>query len=156
MTEQVDLDALEAIAKAATPGPWKAGRYHVLADADLEPITYRATVADIRFIAAADPSTVLALIAELRQERERAEHFREGVRVFGEQIRDMGIAEFKQSRALSRAEETIDAVRAARANHPECDKVPDGISCGWKRAVQDIDATLTEYGKQKEGDRGDR
>jgi len=41
---------------------------------------------------------------------------------------------------------TVEAVRAARSNHPECTEHPDGdvISCGWKRAVLDIDAALAK------------
>jgi hypothetical protein len=39
---------------------------------------------------------------------------------------------------------TLEAVRAARSNHPECDvhKEDDPVTCGWKRAVQEIDRAL--------------
>jgi hypothetical protein len=38
----------------------------------------------------------------------------------------------------------LERVRAARSNHPECDvhKNDDPVTCGWKRAVQDIDKVL--------------
>lgn len=89
---------------------------------------------------------------ELRQERERADEnekrWHASVRRASELVTDKS----DLAAALSRAEETIEAVRVARANHPECDKVPDGISCGWKSAVQDIDAALAEHEKNGEGD----
>lgn len=83
--EQVDLDELEALAKVATPGPWGlylGAAWQVITDApDWEqrevattgPDGSTGSEDDAAFIAAADPSTVIALIAELRQERERAD-----------------------------------------------------------------------------------
>jgi hypothetical protein len=81
----LDLDALEGLAKAATPGPWKSergiegwcveteaakdkdGGQHVacycFAEAGYVPD------ADAAFIAAMNPQTVLALIAEVRELR---------------------------------------------------------------------------------------
>ena len=54
--------------------------------------------------------------------------------------------EFRQSAETERdaALAVIEQVRAARGNHPECAEHPDGyvISCGWKRAVLDIDTAL--------------
>jgi hypothetical protein len=40
---------------------------------------------------------------------------------------------------------SLAAVREARSGHPECDVHPEGdpVSCGWKRAVLDIDAALS-------------
>lgn len=45
---------------------------------------------------------------------------------------------------LAAALTVIEQARKARGNHPECAEHPDGdvISCGWKRAVLDIDAAL--------------
>ena len=86
MTEAIDLDALESQI---------VGSY------------------DLSHIKGQD---ILALIAELRKEREERDFYRTGVEVFGGQIRDMGIAEFKQSQALSRAEGTIEsAIRVLRS-----------------------------------------
>lgn len=85
MTEQIDLDALEAAARKATPGPWEfspddgsaldADAVVVLDEAGDEALTVTAWIEakDAEFIAAVNPSTVLALVAELRQERERAD-----------------------------------------------------------------------------------
>lgn len=44
-------------------------------------------------------------------------------------------------------EQMIDKIKAARSNHPECDKHDenDPVTCGWKRAVQDIDKVLQEH-----------
>lgn len=38
----------------------------------------------------------------------------------------------------------VESVRAARSNHPACDRHADGdpVSCGWKAAVLDIDGIL--------------
>lgn len=45
---------------------------------------------------------------------------------------------------LAQAEAVIAKIREARGNHPVCDVHPDDepVSCGWKRAVLDIDAAL--------------
>jgi hypothetical protein len=71
------LDALEALAKAATPGPWYDDEGEVVCDAKDWPLVSRidadgtvcteGTAADIAYIAAANPATMLALIARLRE-----------------------------------------------------------------------------------------
>ena len=48
---------------------------------------------------------------------------------------------------LEELEATLQRVRDARANHPdipECDRytADDIITCGWKRAVEEIDQAL--------------
>ena len=79
----VDIEELEVLAKAAQPGPWS-----VDSDADYRdaaPYICSARLGytvvsrdgvmeddDAAFIAAANPQTVLALLAELRMHRERA------------------------------------------------------------------------------------
>ena len=69
----VELDALEAAAKAATPGPWKhynnKGNDCVTVFGKVFLPRNELSVADTAFIAAANPSVVLDLIAELRQTR---------------------------------------------------------------------------------------
>lgn len=103
----LDLDALEAVAQAATPGPWQ-----VLDSIHGDPVVHQvdrailsgggvATAfhgedygrADAVHIAAFDPPTVLALIAELRDSRAR-------------------IA--RQARVLARLQEAADPILAAR------------------------------------------
>jgi len=46
---------------------------------------------------------------------------------------------------LAEAQATIERIRMARSDHPACDVHDDGdvVSCGWKRAVVDIDAILS-------------
>jgi hypothetical protein len=82
----IDLDEIEARAKAATPGPWRAdedseetGRG--VTDDAVEHWIFFATnpapsEADTAHIAGMDPQTTLALVAELRAARE----FRDAVR----------------------------------------------------------------------------
>src|SRR5690606_964540 len=78
---EIDLDALEATARAATPGPWEADdnmpfspelqgifapeqrRYVLKVDFGDQP----ESPADAEHIATFDPPTVLALIARLRE-----------------------------------------------------------------------------------------
>lgn len=83
----IDLDALEATARAATPGPWWQGR-EVRHESDLDVYSERDvsdtshdiathvwSTADAEHIAAFDPTTVLALIARLREaEDDRDKH----------------------------------------------------------------------------------
>ena len=89
----VDLDELEALAKAATPGPWcqHPNGTSVWQGPDWEAVNYakarvqnsrhvcnatavdQDAVDDTAFIAAANPSAVLALIAETRALRAKAQ-----------------------------------------------------------------------------------
>ena len=79
MTDE-ELDALEALAKKATPGPWKCRKsyygnlYRVVQFDKGPPETSMYTTSelepgDARFIAALDPNTVLKIIAEARKAR---------------------------------------------------------------------------------------
>ena len=76
MTDE-QLVALEAAARAATPGPWEwNGSLSVDADdfglcgcTDWRGPIYRNGVANARYIAATNPASILELIAELRQAR---------------------------------------------------------------------------------------
>lgn len=80
----MNLDELERLAKAATPGPWldintdkDAGHSHCLGcptfieiGVDRKPFNYKATYTDLDYIAAANPSTVLKLIDVARAAKE--------------------------------------------------------------------------------------
>ena len=84
----LDLDQLEALAKAATPGPWRVGAYpaeivgdtHVCVDTDIgvkvllrgNENFYEEAQANAAFSAAADRDTMLALIAEVRALRRQS------------------------------------------------------------------------------------
>lgn len=67
----VDLDKLETLAKVATRGPWeRLGAYQVRTlnryEGHSDIVVDETDQPDAAFIAAANPVTVLALIAELR------------------------------------------------------------------------------------------
>ncbi|MBO0265244.1 ead/Ea22-like family protein [Escherichia coli] len=75
---KIDYQALRAKAENATPGEWCADDYHgVIADAGLNANYYIASCsgpdnrANKRFIAAANPATVLALLDELEAAEKR-------------------------------------------------------------------------------------
>ena len=77
----VELDALEEAARAATPGPWKHYNYKgsncVLVSGKVFLPRLKISVADTAFIAAANPAAVLELIAELRQAKEECLHHKD-------------------------------------------------------------------------------
>lgn len=70
----IDLDAMEARARAAKPGPWKEGDDAIIT-ADGKPVVsidggyLRVSDADMTHIIGADPATVLALVALARWSR---------------------------------------------------------------------------------------
>ncbi|MEJ1472583.1 ead/Ea22-like family protein [Escherichia coli] len=75
---KIDYQALRLAAENATPGEWCADDYHgVIADAGLNANYYIASCsgpdnrANKRFIAAANPATVLALLDELEAAEKR-------------------------------------------------------------------------------------
>jgi hypothetical protein len=86
----LNLDELESIAKAATPGPWKSAHVkghafdQVFAEVnggDFLCDVYGKTSVDAAYIAAANPETMLALVAHIRKleemnERQRARETR--------------------------------------------------------------------------------
>ena len=64
-----ELSALEAAAKAATPGPWDCGGVEVFLG-EWNPLIAMCNSEDnAAFITAANPAAILSLIAELRQAR---------------------------------------------------------------------------------------
>jgi hypothetical protein len=71
----LDLDAIEATARAATPGEWRVadwtGDHRVGVEAfhgaGRRPICVTDELADAAHIAAANPATVLALVARIRE-----------------------------------------------------------------------------------------
>lgn len=62
-----DLDELERLAKAATPGPWRKGRFDSVVDG--EGFLVAGDCPDHDFIAACQPQAILALIEEVRRLR---------------------------------------------------------------------------------------
>ena len=72
MTDE-QIDALEALAKAATPGPWKESLYPFFiqaGDYKIANVTSKNAGDDSAFIAAANPAAILELIADLRKAEE--------------------------------------------------------------------------------------
>ena len=76
----MNLDTLESLAKAATPGPWSCftwsnGVSYVRGGPYMNSITTAENnkLPDHYFIAAANPATILAMIALLRQAKEALE-----------------------------------------------------------------------------------
>ena len=78
----IDIDKLEQLATAATPGPWEAsaygsvhptGRSGSIVTALTKSGMHDGWAQNAPFIAAADPATVLSLIAEVRALRTKLE-----------------------------------------------------------------------------------
>jgi len=82
----LDLDELERLAQAATPGPWEMGRssimcracvhlrgcFSIYQEADCTDVTHPHAgldQQDAAYIAAANPATVLAMIKRMREAR---------------------------------------------------------------------------------------
>ena len=70
----IDLDQLETLATAATPGPWDYGACEVfLKGTDFWPVIATCrNENDVAFIAVANPAAVLELIAEIRELQKKA------------------------------------------------------------------------------------
>lgn len=68
-TDLPDMDNLEALAKAATIGPWHVTKYCSVMDEEMETLVVSSDSSheDQSFIAAANPAAVLALIALARK-----------------------------------------------------------------------------------------
>lgn len=82
MTDRIDIEALEAVAKAATPGPWTWHETETYCDGRRHPAgrlngpayapDYEDSVlcrGDAAFVAALNPTVALALLTEIRQAR---------------------------------------------------------------------------------------
>jgi hypothetical protein len=82
----IDLDDLERLAKAATPGPWDAGTCEGEVWSDKLLVVWDALPNDAAYIAAANPPTILALIARLRA----AEAVAEGVAAYDTEMDAQG------------------------------------------------------------------
>lgn len=114
-----------------------------------------------------DSATVLALISELRQERERAGKAEalaaarwKTIGVYMRENAEWELRTHTAERALSRAEEAIDRINALLA--PVLERVDreqvgtHGPECHTRHLgclALAIERALTEYGKQKESDR---
>lgn len=125
MTDPLDLDALEAVARAATPGPWRTGwdgqEFYVIPESSTDlwdrvaEFTFaiypgssdqqdECDTANAKHIAAFDPATVLALIERVREAEARV--------AFAAAIVS-GDATFDRYAELDAAKATIERVREA-------------------------------------------
>ena len=123
----LNLDALEAVARAATPGPWsinwESDEYHAgmpdkwaLSINGPEASDFAdLAAADAEHMATFDPPTVLALIAGLRSVREDLEYFRSlpHVSVYTRLTDERDEARAK----LREAEAVIETVRAEQRDY---------------------------------------
>ena len=141
----LNLDDLEAVARAATPGPWEAEPYLYTADDDRVRVTSPSDgplfnlaegvePVNASHIAAFDPPTVLALITRIREaERHNVQLLREAV---------------KREGRVRRAEGAI----AEALNHDPLHGRKEGIHCGGMAPC--IRDALTTY-KPTNQDGGD-
>ena len=144
----MDLQAIEARLEAATQGPWdfdtipETGESRVVVrsntgdpmlDVSVAPHGVRAE--DAEFIAYA-PEDIRALIYEVG--RLTVEHLE--MRIERDNLRER---RDYYRKAVMKADGEIEAVRDAVARHPdvmECSEYSDDepVSCGWKRAYEDV------------------
>ena len=129
-----DLDKLEALAKAATPGEWRVSNHrqssraiqtvkndYEVASVPLNKFTdNRRREADADFIAAANPSTILALVAHIRQLEADNKDFLEQITVQTESVLFKELQEImKANNALhdenARLKQLVDFADALRA-----------------------------------------
>lgn len=167
----LDLDAIEARANAATAGPWRVWSgsrvehksavetawSHDADGGDTELVADCCPTADAAFIAHSrtDIPALVTEIRRLRAEVERLARWKAEALPVLSGLQDLGSAlgvplgqSITGPESVQRARDMVaalDQVRAALANHPRaCDTHPEGdpITCGWKRAVADVEAAL--------------
>lgn len=168
----LDLDALEATARAATPGPWMLDgmgedepeinywAHRFIGTAEPNESGSNEIIAtsedghgpNAEYIAAFDPPTVLALIARIREAED--ENRRLTLQAAeSEHARRLAFeAKDRANAARAEAEATIDAVRANLSNAPECDEHPDDgpITCGWKSDMIRVRAAIARHQDKRE------
>lgn len=122
MTESLDLDALEAVARAATPGPWEFCDAHVIPRVECGSADIAEEVANLDnavHISVFDPSTVLALIGRVREaEAELLEahaHF--------------AVQEGRLREAVTRAESAEATIARVRELHKPINRGAGGLKC---------------------------
>lgn len=153
---KIDLDALEAVARDATPGPWIADPPSAWDTDDVGGYQLQAAVrvkdsgsitwddhggevfkpADAEFIATFDPPTVRALITRLREaERHNVQLLREAV---------------KREGRVKRAEGAI----AEALNHDPLHGRKEGMHCGGMAPCIRDALTAYKYTNQEGGNDG--
>lgn len=118
LTDEVlaDLEAKAREAEQTDPGPWMEGPGLSMAVSDVRGglVARTSTVPALRFIAATDPDTVAALVAEVRASRKL-------------------VTDLTQQKDGEYDEATRDAFRAARlATLAECEKEAQAEADDWQ------------------------
>lgn len=141
----IDKEQLKALALAATPGPWVFGGAWVTRRGDKTSIA-DCSRGDERYIAAANPATVLALLDEIeRLEKDgTAMLFEAAMKAVAEQ-RDRLKAECEGLRkSIKLARHWCDsALRAAQDVGVASDSIRD-IECLLRHQAKDIDAAMAK------------
>ena len=157
---ELDYDALQRLADAATPRPWFQGRGNQRFENPREVYSKRepeeedshdiATFVwsdeDAEFIVASRSAipALLDRVRELEAERDTldAAFDRDLPWRYTEAVARAKTAEAERDAALS----TIAKVREAVSGHPECDRYEDGdaITCGWKNAYASVVRAIEE------------
>ncbi len=153
MENDIDINELERLAKAATPGPWKlvgtveqdGGTYR-----DIIPTSVscggwcqggtpdRADECDLQYISAANPFSVLSLIDSLRKAKMR-------VQILERNLRDAEESGRRLAKQAHRAEQERDALAARLAELEGQEPVawvydwqaPEGLIKGWVETNRD-------------------
>lgn len=137
----LDLGALEALARAATPGPWRASDVddgdHTILNVDDWAIgsAYQGE-RDQLHIAANSPTTTLALIARLREAERESDRLRHGQAIEGDFV-------CPDSLALTAAQARIAELEAALVSAVDllADYDPLAVPGGWK-TVDEVNQKL--------------
>lgn len=119
----------------------EAANYEQMIDALEEALADVARLHDLNVRAAEVLRAGVEEVRRLEAERDLAQAHVQGAQAAYVSSSDLRARNL--NRALE-AEAVIDRVKEARGQHPECAEHPEGdaTSCGWKRAVLDIDAAL--------------
>lgn len=136
----VDLQKIEALAKAATQGEWEKDGSQVcpVADQNAALATFHHD-ADARYVAAANPSAVLELIAELKQAGEDNVTWKGGISALGEALKKLTFC------ARTVTDGPDQALMAA------CDAAENALSLGGvSRAIDYIEGLKSENKELKE------
>ena len=171
--ESIDLDGLRALAEKATPGPWEADGNEVsqhwsrpepwktVASSEVACMSYCyggsgrgiENEADAEFIAAANPSTVLALVARVRAAEARAERFDEvgayaALREELSRVREAHTVHMQRAnKRLREAEARIEkVVRLRDRMERQRDDIDESVRLSM--ILVDLNAALTEGDEQ--------
>ena len=130
---ELDYDALQRLADAATEGPWQWTREPGDEEGSLEAPSEEGYVLGVYGM------HTEGFIAVGKADAEFIAASRQAIPALLDRVREL-VAE--RDAALS----TIAKVREAVSGHPECDRYEDGdaITCGWKNAYASVVRAIEE------------